>query len=85
MKVGFVSLGCSKNLIDTEMAIGLFKRNNFEIVNDEIKKYYTLEELIALYKKVNENEIRVKNLRLDEKALTNRLNNLNYLYIWRSL
>ena len=44
---------------------------------DEIKKYYTLEELIALYKKVNENEIRVKNLRLDEKALTNRLNNLN--------
>lgn len=34
MKVGFVSLGCSKNLIDTEMAIGLFKKNNFEIVND---------------------------------------------------
>lgn len=34
MKVGFVSLGCSKNLIDTEMAIGLFKRNNLEIVND---------------------------------------------------
>ena len=34
MKVGFVSLGCSKNLIDTEMAIGLFKNNNFEIVND---------------------------------------------------
>lgn len=34
MKVGFVSLGCSKNLIDTEMAIGLFKNNKFEIVND---------------------------------------------------
>ena len=34
MKVGFVSLGCSKNLVDTEMAIGLFKNNNFEIVND---------------------------------------------------
>ena len=34
MNVGFVSLGCSKNLIDTEMAIGLFKKNNFEIVND---------------------------------------------------
>ncbi len=37
MKVGFISLGCSKNLIDTEMAIGLFKNNNFEIVND-VKK-----------------------------------------------
>lgn len=34
MKVGFVSLGCSKNLVDTEMMIGLFKKNNYEIVND---------------------------------------------------
>ncbi len=32
MKVGFVSLGCSKNLIDTEMCIGIFKKENFEIV-----------------------------------------------------
>lgn len=34
MKIGFVSLGCSKNLVDTEMMIGLFKKNNYEIVND---------------------------------------------------
>lgn len=34
MNVGFVSLGCSKNLLDTEMAIGLFKNNKFNIVND---------------------------------------------------
>jgi len=34
MKVGFISLGCSKNLIDTEMAIGLFKEHQFKIVND---------------------------------------------------
>ena len=37
MKVGFISLGCSKNLIDTEMAIGLFKNNEFNIVNDVSK------------------------------------------------
>lgn len=37
MKVGFISLGCSKNLIDTEATIGLFKKNKFEIVNDEAK------------------------------------------------
>ena len=37
MKVGFVHLGCSKNLIDTEATIGLFKKNKFEIVNDEKK------------------------------------------------
>ena len=34
MNVGFVSLGCSKNLVDTEMMIGIFKNNNFNIVND---------------------------------------------------
>ncbi|MCI8618051.1 MAG: 30S ribosomal protein S12 methylthiotransferase RimO [Clostridia bacterium] len=33
MKVGFISLGCSKNLIDTEVTIGMFKNNNYEIVN----------------------------------------------------
>lgn len=34
MNVGFVSLGCSKNLVDTEMMIGLFKSKKFNIVND---------------------------------------------------
>ena len=34
MNVGFISLGCSKNLIDTEVAIGLFKNNNYKIVNN---------------------------------------------------
>lgn len=34
MKIGFISLGCSKNLVDTEMMIGLFKKHNFEIVNN---------------------------------------------------
>ncbi len=33
MKVGFVSLGCSKNLVDTEMMIGKFKKQKFEIIN----------------------------------------------------
>lgn len=34
MRVGFVSLGCSKNLIDTEVMIGKFKKNQFQIVNN---------------------------------------------------
>ena len=37
MKVGFVHLGCSKNLIDTEATIGLFKNHKYEIINDETK------------------------------------------------
>lgn len=34
MNVGFISLGCSKNLVDTEMTIGLFKNNNYKIVSN---------------------------------------------------
>ncbi len=34
MKVGFISLGCSKNLVDTEMTIGLFKEHKYTIVNN---------------------------------------------------
>ncbi len=34
MNVGFVSLGCSKNLVDTEMMIGTFKEHKFNIVNN---------------------------------------------------
>ena len=37
MNVGFISLGCSKNLIDTEIAIGKFKEHNYNIVNDPKK------------------------------------------------
>ena len=37
MKVGFVSLGCSKNLVDTEKTIGVFKSNEYEIVNNPAK------------------------------------------------
>ena len=35
MKVGFISLGCSKNLVDTELFIGLFKENGYEIENNQ--------------------------------------------------
>ncbi len=34
MNVGFVSLGCSKNLVDTEMMIGSFKEHKFNVVNN---------------------------------------------------
>lgn len=34
MKAGFVSLGCSKNLVDTEVMLGLIKERDIELVND---------------------------------------------------
>lgn len=34
MNIGFVSLGCSKNLVDTEMMIGLVKKAGLNVVNN---------------------------------------------------
>lgn len=34
MKVGFISLGCSKNLVVTEETIGLFKKHGYDIVSE---------------------------------------------------
>ena len=34
MKVGLISLGCAKNLVDSEMILSFLKRNDLEIVND---------------------------------------------------
>ena len=36
MKIGFVSLGCSKNLVDTEMMIGYYQEKGHEIVANPI-------------------------------------------------
>lgn len=35
MKLLFISLGCDKNLVDSEEMLGLLTRNGFEIVDDE--------------------------------------------------
>lgn len=36
-KVGFISLGCCKNLVDTEMIIGLMKKSGYAIENNPEK------------------------------------------------
>ena len=33
MKAGFISLGCAKNLVDTEVMIGLLREGGYEITN----------------------------------------------------
>ena len=34
VKIGFISLGCSKNLVDTEMMIGLIKKSGYIVCNN---------------------------------------------------
>lgn len=33
-KLGYVSLGCAKNLVDTEVMLGVLKDNGYQIVDD---------------------------------------------------
>ena len=33
IKIGIVSLGCAKNLVDSELVLGMFKKGNFMFVN----------------------------------------------------
>ena len=35
MKILFVSLGCDKNLVDTEIMLGLLTQRGYEITDDE--------------------------------------------------
>ena len=35
MKVLFVSLGCDKNLVDSERMLGLLNEKGFELTNEE--------------------------------------------------
>ena len=33
-KVGFISLGCSKNLVDTEMMLGIMEKGGYQLTKD---------------------------------------------------
>ena len=35
MKIMFVSLGCDKNLVDTENMMGILQRSSYEFTDDE--------------------------------------------------
>ena len=41
-KLGYVSLGCAKNLVDTEVMLGLLKDNGYTITEDLAKQILSL-------------------------------------------
>ena len=53
MNVGFISLGCTKNLVDTEILIGIFKNKKYNIVNNESAKEEAINTILEMaeYKK----------------------------------
>ena len=57
---------------EKKQEIKVIRLNKYE----EVKSNYTLEELIELYKQMDKEEIKEKNLKADIKAMKRRINNL---------
>lgn len=67
-----VSLSKQKENKEKEQEVKLIRINKYA----EVKSNYTLEELIELYKQIDREDSKVKNLKLDIKALEQKILNL---------
>lgn len=57
-KIGMVSLGCSKNLVDSEIMLGLLKQDGYEITNQEKEAEVLIVNTCAFIKEAKEESIR---------------------------
>lgn len=57
-KVGFVHLGCPKNLVDTETMLGILDRNSHEIVADESEADIVLVNTCAFIESAQKESVR---------------------------
>lgn len=67
-----VNLTKQEENIEKKQDIKVIRLNKY----GEVKSNYTLEELIEIYKQIDKEEIREKNLKLDIKAIKQRIKNL---------
>ena len=59
MKIALITLGCSKNQVDSEMLIGYFKKREFEITTDLDEADIILVNTCGFIKEAKEEAIRV--------------------------
>lgn len=57
-KIGMVSLGCAKNLVDSEIMLGLLKQDGYEITNHEKEAEVLIVNTCAFIKEAKEESIR---------------------------
>lgn len=57
MKAGFISLGCSKNLVDTELMLGIIQQNGIELVNDPAEADILIVNTCAFIQSAKEESI----------------------------
>ena len=58
-KISIVTLGCSKNVYDSELLLGGFQKNNFEIVKDPIDSDYVIVNTCGFLDEAREESIEV--------------------------
>ena len=58
-KIHIVTLGCSKNVYDSELLLGGFKRNNFEITNEPLDADYVIVNTCGFLDQAREESIDV--------------------------
>lgn len=59
MKISFISLGCPKNLVDSEVILGLLKANDYEIVEDASAAEVIIINTCGFIESAKEESIRV--------------------------
>ena len=74
-KINIVTLGCSKNVYDSELLLGGFKRNNFEITSDPVDADYVIVNTCGFLDQAREESIDVI-LDLERLRKTNKISQL---------
>lgn len=59
MKISFISLGCPKNLVDSEVILGLLKENGFDITEDTVRAEIIVINTCGFIESAKEESIRV--------------------------
>lgn len=57
MKAGFVSLGCAKNLVDTEVMLGILQKNGIELTNEPSEAEVLIVNTCAFIESAKEESI----------------------------
>lgn len=57
MKAGFISLGCAKNLVDTEVMLGIMKEHGIEIINEPAEADILIVNTCAFIQSAKEESI----------------------------
>lgn len=77
MKISFISLGCPKNLVDSEVILGLLKENNFDITEDAARAEIIIINTCGFIESAKEESVRV----ILETAELKKTGKLRYLVV----